>query len=92
MATKSLPRRSAARSITRSTRRNDLGMLRARLFEAQGIVQLARFAVASQLENLDETAVINALEVASRIIDEIASKLETRSLRFAVDPQSEEVI
>lgn len=76
MATKSLPRRRAPRPAASPARLNEIALLRVRLFEAQGIVELTRFAVASQLENLDETVIINALQVASRVIDEVADRLE----------------
>ena len=55
------------------------GIQRRRLFQAQGIVELARFAVASRLEGLDETAIIDALQAASTLIGDACSALEPTS-------------
>jgi hypothetical protein len=49
---------------------------RARLFEAHAVVQVTRFAIASKLNGLDESIVINALRVASDLIDGVAAALE----------------
>ena len=48
---------------------------RRRLFEAIGIIQTSRHALASLLEDLDETSVIDALQAASTIIDGVAAAL-----------------
>ena len=49
---------------------------RVRLFEALGIVEVCRHALASKLVTLDEESVMEALRAASRIINEVAEGLE----------------
>jgi hypothetical protein len=55
------------------------GTQRRSLFQARGIVELTRFAVASRLEDLDETAVIDSLEAASKLINDACGSLEMNS-------------
>jgi hypothetical protein len=52
---------------------------RVKLFQAQGIVEVVRYSVDSRLEGLHETAITHALQVASRIIDDVAAALEGTS-------------
>lgn len=62
--------------------RNEPGQLedeRRRLFEAIGIIQTSRHALASLLEDLDETSVIDALQAAATIIDGVAAALAAES-------------
>jgi hypothetical protein len=53
------------------------GALRRQLFEAAGIVTVTRYALASNLEGLDEESVIDALSAVAKIIDDVAEALET---------------
>lgn len=59
---------------------------RKRLFEAIGIIQTSRHALASLLEDLDETSVIDALQAASTIIDGVAAALGPQSQTDSVAP------
>lgn len=52
---------------------------RKRLFEAIGIIQTSRHALASLLEDLDQTSVIDALQAASTIIDGVAAAFAPQS-------------
>jgi hypothetical protein len=70
MASTILLRRKPAPASSRSA------TPRARLFWAQGIIDLARHAVASKLEGLDESALLNALQLASKLIDDVAAEME----------------
>lgn len=72
--------RTAKAARTSGQRANDLRdrrleVQRTRLFEALGIVQVSRHALDSQLLGLDEISVINALQVACRLVDDVASAL-----------------
>ncbi len=49
---------------------------RKRLFEALGIIEVSRHALASKLTTLDEESVIDALTVAYRIVGDVAEALE----------------
>ena len=49
---------------------------RVRLFEALGIVEVSRHALASKLVTLDEESVIDALRAVYRIINDVAEALE----------------
>lgn len=49
---------------------------RVRLFEALGIIEVTRHALASKLTTLDEHSVIDALKAAYRIVDDVAGALE----------------
>jgi hypothetical protein len=49
---------------------------RVRLFEALGIIEVSRHALASKLTTLDEESVMDALRAVYRIIDEVAEALE----------------
>jgi hypothetical protein len=53
-----------------------LEVQRLRLFEALGIIEVSRHALASKLTTLDEDSVIDALKAAYRILDEVAGTLE----------------
>ena len=53
-------------------------VLRRRLFEAAGIVTVARHALASNLHGLNDESVIDALAAAARLVDEVAAALEGR--------------
>lgn len=46
------------------------------LFEALGIIEVTRHALASKLTTLDEDSVIDALKAAYRIVDDVAGALE----------------
>lgn len=50
---------------------------RARLFEALGIVEVSRHALASKLVTLDNEDVIDALRAAYQIVDDVAAALES---------------
>ena len=52
---------------------------RNRLFEALGIIEVSRHALASKLTTLDEESVIDALKAASRIVCDVAEALEKPS-------------
>ena len=52
---------------------------RKRLFEALGIIEVSRHALASKLTTLDEESVIDALNVACRIVSDVAEALEKPS-------------
>lgn len=54
----------------------DLAAQRIRLFEALGIIEVSRHALASRLTTLDEHSAIDALKVAYRIVDDVARALE----------------
>jgi hypothetical protein len=54
----------------------ELADQRDRLFEALGIIEVARHALASRLTKLDEHSVIDALKAAYRIVDDVACALE----------------
>ena len=49
---------------------------RNRLFEALGIIEVSRHALASKLTTLDEESVIDALKAACRIVSDVAEALE----------------
>jgi hypothetical protein len=49
---------------------------RVRLFEALGIIEVSRHALASKLITLDEESVGDALRAAYRIVDDVAGALE----------------
>jgi DNA repair ATPase RecN len=59
---------------------------RKRLFEAIGIIQTSRHALASLLEDLDQTSVIDALQAASTIIDGVAAALAPQSRTESAAP------
>jgi hypothetical protein len=59
---------------------------RRRLFEAIGIIQTSRHALASLLEDLDQTSVIDALQAASTIIDGVAAALAPQSRTESAAP------
>jgi hypothetical protein len=52
---------------------------RNRLFEALGIIEVSRHALASKLTTLDEESVIDALKAACRIVSDVAEALEKPS-------------
>jgi hypothetical protein len=56
---------------------------RNRLFEALGIIEVSRHALASKLTTLDEESVIDALKAAYRIVSDVAEALEKPSDRGA---------
>ncbi len=58
------------------SRQDGLADKRTRLFEALGIIEVTRHALASKLTTLDEHSVIDALKAAYRIIDDVAGALE----------------
>lgn len=49
---------------------------RVRLFEALGIIEVSRHALASKLVTLDEESVMDALRATYRIISDVAEALE----------------
>jgi hypothetical protein len=49
---------------------------RFRLFEALGIIEVTRHALASKLTTLNEESVIDALKAAYRIVNDVAEALE----------------
>jgi hypothetical protein len=49
---------------------------RKRLFEALGIIEVSRHALASNLTTLNEESVIDALKAAYRIVNDVAEALE----------------
>jgi hypothetical protein len=61
---------------------------RVRLFEALGIVELSRHALASKLVTLDEESVIDALRAAYRIINDVAEGLERAMSRSPTSDSS----
>lgn len=73
MATKKSTRQPSARTSVQQ----QIEAQRQRLFQAHAIVEVARYALASQLEGLDEAAVTNALQLAGTMIDGVAAALET---------------
>ncbi len=54
----------------------DVAAQRVRLFEALGIIEVSRHALASKLTTLDEHSVIDALKAAYSIVDDVAAALE----------------
>ncbi len=48
---------------------------RERLFEALGIIEVTRHALTTKLTTLDEDSVVDALNAAYRIVDEVAAGL-----------------
>ena len=56
----------------------NLEIQRARLFEALGIIEVSRHALATKLTTLDEDSVIDALKAASQILSEVAGAIATR--------------
>lgn len=61
---------------------------RVRLFEALGIVEVSRHALASKLVTLDEESVIDALRAAYRIINDVAEGLERAISRTSTSDSS----
>lgn len=61
---------------------------RARLFEALGIIEVSRHALASKLVTLDEEDVIDALRAAYGIIDDVAEALEKAISRSPTNDSS----
>jgi hypothetical protein len=59
-----------------SSERAGVAAQRVRLFEALGIIEVTRHALASKLTTLDEHSVIDALKAAYSIIDDVAAALE----------------
>jgi hypothetical protein len=59
-----------------STFRMPIEVQRKRLFEALGIIEVSRHALASKLETLKEDSVIDALKAAYRIVSAVAEALE----------------
>jgi hypothetical protein len=53
-----------------------IAVQRKRLFEALGIIDVSRHALASKLTTLDEESVIDALNAAYRIVGDVAEALE----------------
>jgi hypothetical protein len=49
---------------------------RVRLFEALGIIEVSRHALASKLTTLDEESVMDALRAVYRIVNDVAEALE----------------
>jgi hypothetical protein len=64
------PRQARPHSSTK------LQLQRLRLFEALGIIEVSRHALATKLVGLDEDSVIEALRAAYRIVDDVAGELE----------------
>lgn len=62
-----------------SSERAELAAQRVRLFEALGIIEVTRHALASKLTTLDEHSVIDALKAAYRAVDDVAAALEKES-------------
>lgn len=60
---------------------------RVRLFEALGIIEVSRHALASKLVTLDEESVIDALRALYRIVNDVAGDLEIGDRR-ATDKDS----
>lgn len=54
---------------------------RVRLFEALGIIEVSRHALASKLVTLDEESVMDALRATYRIINDVAEALERGDAR-----------
>lgn len=63
---------------------------RVRLFEALGIVEVCRHAMASKLVTLDEESVMDALRAAYRIINEVAEGLERAMTDKLTGPSSDD--
>lgn len=61
---------------------------RARLFEALGIVEVSRHALASKLVTLDNEDVIDALRAAYQIVDDVAAALERSISRSPTNDSS----
>lgn len=71
-----MSRTNAKRPAKKAALRDDLEAQRQRLFQAHAIVEVTRHAITTQLEGLDESAIVNALAVAGGIVDDVASALE----------------
>lgn len=54
---------------------------RVRLFEALGIIEVSRHALASKLVTLDEESVMDALRATYRIINDVAEALQRGDAR-----------
>lgn len=54
---------------------------RVRLFEALGIIEVSRHALASKLVTLDEESIMDALRATYRIINDVAEALERGDAR-----------
>ena len=54
----------------------EIAAQRDRLFEALGIIEVTRHALASKLTTLDEHSAIDALKAAYRLVDDVAGALE----------------
>lgn len=61
---------------------------RVRLFEALGIIEVSRHALASKLVTLDEESVIDALRAAYGIVNDVAEALEEAITRNPTDTSS----
>lgn len=68
---------------SRASQRRHVEAHRQRLFQAAGVIQVTRFAIASQLNGLDESIVLNALQVAGEIVDGVAAALEVTTHKGA---------
>lgn len=59
------------------------------LFEAHAIIEVSRYALESLHEGLDKITVIDALSVASRLIDGVASAMADQGASRASNADSE---
>jgi hypothetical protein len=69
-------RRARQRRAPPSSECAEVAAQRVLLFEALGIIEVTRHALASKLTTLDEHSVIDALNAAYRIVDDVAGVLE----------------
>lgn len=74
MVDRNSPQQGSATAQSES--RDDLQRTRQLLFDAHAIIQVSIHALDSKLEGLDETSVIDALQVAGRLIDNVAAAME----------------
>jgi hypothetical protein len=73
-------RRRPSKPATAVNLNEHFSVQRRLLFQAHGIVELTRFAVASKLEDLDEMAIVDALQVATKLISDVCGALEVETI------------
>lgn len=65
----------------RASNRQHVEAQRQRLFNAAGVIAVTRYAIASKLNGLDESTVLNALQVAGQLVDDVAAALESTTTK-----------
>lgn len=61
--------------------RIQMDVQRQRLFKALGVIAVSRAALATKLEGIDEQYVIDALQVAGNMVEDVAAALGANNTR-----------